>query len=207
MGLYDRYVLPALVNCACSTRPVMKQREKIVPLAEGRVMELGCGSGTNFGLYDWGKVERLFAVEPAPGMTARARKTAAELGRAQIDIIEATAEDAPVDAASIDTAVISFVLCTIPDWRSALAQVRRFLKPDGKILFAEHGLAPDASVVKWQRRLEPFQKRLGGGCHLTRNPAQMLSDAGFSVRRCETMYLPKTPKPLGYQYWGEAVAA
>ncbi|MEO0879965.1 MAG: methyltransferase domain-containing protein, partial [Pseudomonadota bacterium] len=145
--------------------------------------------------------------EPAPGMTARARKTAAELGRAQIDIIEATAEDAPIDAASIDTAVISFVLCTIPDWRSALAQVRRFLKPDGKILFAEHGLAPDASVVKWQRRLEPFQKRLGGGCHLTRNPAQMLSDAGFSVRRCETMYLPKTPKTLGYQYWGEAVAA
>ncbi|MCI4643636.1 MAG: class I SAM-dependent methyltransferase [Hyphomonadaceae bacterium] len=208
MGLWERYVAPPLVSAACSTKPIRKQREKVVPLAEGVVLEIGCGSGTNFPYYTPEKVTRLHALEPSPGMIARARKALnASPMAGKVDFMEAGAEAVPLDEASVDTVMITFVLCTIPDWEAALSEARRVLKPGGKVLFSEHGLAPDEGVAKWQRRIEPVWKPLAGGCHLTRNTAALLGAGGFEMDRVESMYLPSTPKFAGFVTWGSAKAA
>ncbi|MEM1150090.1 MAG: class I SAM-dependent methyltransferase [Pseudomonadota bacterium] len=183
----------------------MKQREKTVPLADGVVLELGCGSGTNFGYYDASKVERLFALEPSQGMISRARGAVQQTTLAErTEFIQAGAEAVPLEDRSVDTAVITFVLCTIPDWRAALAEVRRVLKPGGRVLFSEHGLAPEDDVAKWQRRIEPVWKRLAGGCHLTRDTAAMFVSSGFAIETRQTMYLPSTPRIAGFACWGSA---
>lgn len=205
MGLWDRYVVPALISKACATKPIMKQREKVVPKATGNVLELGCGSGTNFGFYNRSTVSRLFALEPAPGMVKRARSTAEALSfQDQIEFLETGAEAVPLEDNSIDTAVITFVLCTIPDWEKSLSEVRRVLKPGGQVLFSEHGLAPDEPVAKWQRRIEPVWKPLAGGCHLTRDISSLFTRSGFRLDQTETMYLPSTPKVAGFVSWGSA---
>lgn len=205
MGIWERFAVPALVSAACSAKPIMKQREKVVPVASGRVLELGCGSGTNFALYDRDAVTELFALEPAPGMVKRARKTASALGISDsIVFLETGAEAIPLEDNSIDTVIITFVLCTIPDWQTALGEVRRVLKPSGQILFSEHGLAPDDGVAKWQRRIEPLWKPLAGGCHLTRDIAHLFTQSGFTLEDTQTMYLPSTPKPMGFVSWGMA---
>lgn len=208
MGLWDRYFVPALVSCACATKPIMKQRQKVVPRAHGHVLELGSGAGANFPFYDKTRVERLYAVEPSPGMMARAHAAAADSGLTdRTEFLEMGAEHLPLRDASIDTAVITFVLCTIPDWQGALAEVRRVVKPGGHVLFSEHGLAPDSDVATWQRRLEPVWRPLAGGCHLTRSPAAMLAGSGFRLEGAETMYLPSTPRVAGFVTWGSAVLA
>ncbi|MEM9738498.1 MAG: class I SAM-dependent methyltransferase [Pseudomonadota bacterium] len=186
----------------------MKQREKVVPHADGAVLELGCGSGTNFGYYDVSKVERLYALEPSSGMLKRARSNAADFAIGErAEFIAAGAETVPLEDSSIDTAVITFVLCTIPNWQMALEEVRRVLKPRGQVLFSEHGLAPDEAIARWQRRIEPLWRRLAGGCHLTRDTGHMLRSAGFLLDRVETMYLPSTPKIAGFACWGRATPA
>ena len=208
MGLWERYAVPGLVSAACSSKPIMKQREKVVPQARGTVLELGCGSGTNFKYYDRAQVDTLYALEPAPGMLKRARKTAETLELTeQISFLETGAEAVPLDDNSVDTAIITFVLCTIPDWQGALSEVRRVLKPGGQVLFSEHGLAPDEPVAKWQRRIEPIWKPLVGGCHLTRDAAKLFREGGFTLDRTETMYLPSTPKFAGFVSWGSAKPA
>ena len=204
MGLYERYILPPLISAACSTKPIMKQREKVVPHAEGIVLEVGSGSGTNFGLYDRNKVTELIALEPSSGMMQKARKTGTAHPDLPIRYLEETAEEADLPDASVDTVVFTYVLCTIPDWRTAMEGARRVLKPNGRILFAEHGGAPDANIAKWQRRWEPVQKAIAGGCHVTRIPTDMLAETGFAPDWAETMYLPSTPKVLGFNYWGAA---
>ncbi len=205
MNPWERYVVPNLISCACSSRPIMKQRAKVVPKADGVVLELGCGSGTNFAMYDAGKVEKLYALEPAPGMIVKAKRTAGELGIGKsIEFLETGAENIPLPDKSVDTAVITFVLCTIPDWAGALAETRRVLKPGGKILFTEHGLAPDEGISKWQRRVEPVWKSIAGGCHLTRDTLGLLREGGFRSDDAETMYLPNTPKIAGFVSWGSA---
>jgi ubiquinone/menaquinone biosynthesis C-methylase UbiE len=205
MTPWERYVVPNLVACACSSRPIMKQRQKVVPLAGGVVLELGCGSGTNFDLYDATKVDHIYALEPAPGMLKKARRRAGALGIGRsIDFLETGAEAIPLADHSVDTAVITFVLCTIPDWRAALCETKRVLKPGGQVLFSEHGLSPDADIAKWQRRVEPVWKALAGGCHLTRDTLSLLREAGFEPEGAKTMYLPNTPKIAGYVSWGAA---
>ena len=140
-------------------------------------------------------------------MLDKARRAAGSLGIGHhIDFLQTGAESIPLEDNSIDTVVITFVLCTIPDWEAALKEVRRVLKPGGKILFSEHGLAPDEGVAKWQRRIEPIWKPLAGGCHLTRDTEAMLATAGFRLDEAETMYLPSTPKIAGFVSWGSAVA-
>ena len=208
MGLWEKYVVPPLISCACSTKPILKQREKVVPHAYGRVLEIGSGSGTNFSYYNADAIETLYALEPSTGMMKRARKTAGELGWGKrIEFLETGAESVPLEDNSIDTVIITFVLCTIPDWEAALSEARRVLKPGGQVLFSEHGLAPDEGVAKWQRRIEPVWRPLAGGCHLTRDPGTMLTRAGFSLDGMKTMYLPSTPKFAGFVSWGSAHVA
>ena len=207
-GLWDRYVVPPLISCACSAKPIMKQRAKIVPEAEGVILEVGCGSGTNFDLYDATKVKHLHAIEPSEGMIQRAKATWDATAReTPCDIHLCGAEAVPLEDNSVDTAVVTFVLCTIPDWQSSLQELRRVLKPGGRVLYSEHGLAPDEGVAKWQRRVEPVWKRMAGGCHLTRDTKQMLEAEGFAIEQHDTMYLPNTPKIAGFAAWGSARVA
>jgi ubiquinone/menaquinone biosynthesis C-methylase UbiE len=187
---------------------MMKQREKVIPHAEGCVLEIGCGSGTNFSYYNPEKVERLYALEPSEGMLKKAHRAAGELGYGHtIEFLQTGAESVPLDDHSMDTVVYTFVLCTIPDWKAALTETRRLLKPGGKVIFSEHGLAPDEDVAKWQRRVEPIWKPLAGGCHLTRDTGKMFEEAGFVLQDAESMYLPSTPKIAGFCSWGTAVPA
>lgn len=205
MGFYDRYILPKLLDAACSARPIERQRAKIVPQAEGVVLELGFGSGLNLPYYDPGKVTHLFALEPSQGMLARA-KANASAASIPIDVLPETAEALSLGAASVDTVLVTYSLCTIPDPVSALTAARRVLKPGGRLLFCEHGIAPDADVQRWQRRIEPVWKVIGGGCHLTRQIPALVRSAGFAIDGMETMYLPKSPRWAGYNYWGVATA-
>jgi len=206
MNLWERYVVPPLINLACGARPIARQRMKIVPQAEGDVLELGFGTGLNLAHYDAAKVRKIFALEPSPGMLIRARKAAAE-SALDVEIIPAKAEDLPLGPASVDTVLVTYSLCTIPDPASALAAARAALKPGGRLLFCEHGLAPDPDVQKTQRRIEPMWKHIAGGCHLCRDISGLVEGAGFRPLGVETMYLPKTPQWAGYNTWGSAAVA
>ncbi len=206
MGLYDRYILPRLIDAACSARPIDRQRAKIVPQAEGVVLELGFGSGLNLPHYDAKKVQRLIALEPSAGMLARAKAKASEAAF-PVDILAETAEALSLGEASVDTVLVTYSLCTIPDPVAALSAARRVLKPGGRLLFCEHGAAPDADVQRWQQRIEPIWKVIGGGCHLSRRIPDLVRSAGFTIDKLDAMYVPKSPRWAGYNYWGSATAA
>lgn len=205
MGLYDRYVLPRVIHLACSSKPNMKQREKIVPLAEGEVLEIGMGSGLNLPYYDRKKVRKVWGLEPSEGMRQLARRN---LGGANLDLemIDLPGEEIPLDANSIDTVVITYTLCTIPDMRTALMGMQRVLRPGGKLLFCEHGVAPDERVAAWQHRINPAWRMLAGGCNINRDIPAVIQAAGFKVVNDERMYIPGI-KILSYNYWGTAVPA
>ena len=205
MGLYDRYVLPRVINLACSSKPNMKQREKIVPLAEGRVLEIGMGSGLNLPFYDREKVEKVWGLEPSEGMRQLARRNFGGAGL-DLEVIDLPGEQIPLDANSIDTVVMTYTLCTIPDVRAALQGMLRVLRPGGTLLFCEHGIAPDPKVAKWQNRLNPTWRVFAGGCNINRDIPAVLQAAGFKVVNDERMYIPGI-KVLSYNYWGAAVPA
>jgi ubiquinone/menaquinone biosynthesis C-methylase UbiE len=203
MGFYENRILPALINKACAGPQILEQRERIVPEAEGRVLEVGMGSGINLPYYDPERVEFVWGLEPSEGM----RRLAAERIDAapfEIKLLDLPGESIPLDDKSVDTVLLTFTLCTIPDFRQALAQMRRVLKPGGKLLFCEHGEAPDESVQKWQNRINPIWKKLAGGCNLNRPIPRCLEEAGFVVDRLETSYLPKTPRIAAFNYRGLA---
>ena len=204
--LYDRYVVPWLLNCVCSASPIAHQRAKVVPGARGRVLELGMGSGLNLPFYDPAKVSLVQAVEPSKEARRRAMAAAA-LSGLKVELIDGRAEALPYEAAAFDTVICTFPLCSVQNPAAALAEARRVLKPEGRLLFCEHGLAPDEGVVKWQRRIEPVWKAIAGGCHLTRPVASSIGAAGFRVETCETMYLPGTPHWAGWNEWGSATPA
>ncbi|HEY9217390.1 MAG TPA: class I SAM-dependent methyltransferase [Phenylobacterium sp.] len=203
MGLYERFVVPPLIGLACGAKPIRKQREKIVPQAEGVVLELGFGAGMNLPHYDRSKVTKIFALEPAPGMLVRARKAAAA-SDLPVEVLPETAEALSLPAASVDTVLVTYSLCTIPDPVTALHGARRALRDDGRLLFCEHGLAPDASVRRTQARIEPLWKHIAGGCHLCRDIPRLINSSGFQMLRVQTMYLPGTPAWAGFNYWGVA---
>jgi len=201
--LYDRFVLPVMLKCACSSPGIMKQRAKIVPLASGRVLELGIGMGLNLALYDANKVESVTGVDPAAELRAIAQAAPRDPALSVV-VEDGTAEALPFDNASFDCVVCTFTLCSVQTPATALSEARRVLKPGGRFLYCEHGLAPDAGVAKWQRRIEPVWKRIAGGCHLTRPITTAIAAAGFSITRQDSMYIPKAPRFAGWSEWGEA---
>ncbi|MBI5927646.1 MAG: class I SAM-dependent methyltransferase [Aquabacterium sp.] len=201
---WERHVLPYLIDQACGIRPVARQREKVVPQARGQVLEIGIGTGLNIPFYDKTKVTRIVGVDPALRMHRLADKRIAKAGL-NVELIGLSAEKLPVADASFDTVVCTYTLCTIPDPAAALAEMRRVLKPGGKLLFSEHGRAPDEGVARWQTRLQPYWSKIAGGCMLDRDVPLLLKDAGFDAAT-QSRYLPG-PRFVSYHYWGEASAA
>jgi len=181
----------------------MRQREKVVPRAHGRVLEVGIGSGLNLPYYDAARVSKVWGLDPSPEMIRMARRAAAGLPF-EVEFIGLPGEEIPLDEGSIDTVVVTYTLCSIPDTAAALGQIRRILRPGGELLFCEHGAAPDASVRRWQDRLNPAWMRLGGGCNLNRPIPALIEAGGFTIRTLETMYLPGW-RPVSFNYWGAAV--
>jgi ubiquinone/menaquinone biosynthesis C-methylase UbiE len=204
MGFYDRYILPKLLNWSCGAKPVRAQRQKVVPLAEGRVLEIGIGSGLNLPYYDPGKVERVIGLDPAEEMLSYARRRSATLPFA-VEYLALEGECIPLDRHSVDTVLVTYTLCTIADAIAALEGMRAVLKPAGRLIFCEHGRAPDAAVRRWQHRLNPLWGRIGGGCNLDRDIPALIEGAGFRVDSLESGYLPRTPRFAGFNYWGSAV--
>ncbi len=205
MNLYERFLLPALVTSACSCSPINRQRQKIVPLAEGVVLELGFGAGLNLPHYDASKVRKLYALEPSQGMVKRAGRAVSK-APFEVEILPESAETMSLGRECVDTILVTYSLCTIPGAIAALEGARRALKPNGRLLFCEHGLSPDQKVRRWQKRIEPVWKVIGGGCHLTRDIPTLIGAAGFEIDTLDTMYLPKAPKWAGFNYWGTARA-
>jgi len=202
MAFYEDRVLPHLINIACSTKPTRKQREKIVHLAEGDVLEIGFGSGLNLPYYDSGRVRKIFGLEPSEGMRRKAQPNVDAAGL-DVEFIDLPGEEIPLESRSIDTVLVTFTLCSIDDAVTALEGMRRVLKPGGKLLFAEHGAAPDANVRRWQDRLNPTWKRFSGGCNMNRDIPGLIESGGFRITSDERMYIPGV-KILSYNYWGTA---
>ena len=200
MGFYQDRIVPHLVNFAMQNRLLGVYRERVVSVAEGRVLEIGIGSGLNLPLYGEHTSEVL-GLEPHPRLLKMASR---KFGRVPVKLIEGSAESIPLDAGAVDTIVTTWTLCTIPDVAKALSEMRRILKPGGQLLLVEHGLAPDEKVRRWQHRLTPLWKRLAGGCHLDRPIADLVQNAGFRLKHLQTGYM-QGPKPMTFMY--EAIAS
>jgi ubiquinone/menaquinone biosynthesis C-methylase UbiE len=205
MSFYEDHIVPALVSFACSMPAISKERSRIVPEANGTVLELGFGSGHNAPFYDRAAIKKLFALEPSEGMRRRAAKRVAGLPF-ELEWLDLNAEEIPLDAASVDTVLVTYALCTIPDVARALKGARRVLKPGGKLVFLEHGAAPDEKVRRTQDRLNAIWGKLGGGCNLNREPARLIEAAGFAIEQIDAHYARRTPKFLGYMTAGVAQA-
>jgi len=204
MGIYQNHILPLVVHFCCGLKPTMKQREKVVPRATGRVLEIGIGSGLNLPFYAPDKVEQLWGLDPSREMWKLARKIRPSPGF-DVEFVEASAEAIPLDEDTADTVLVTYALCTIPDLSRALGEMRRVLKRSGRLVFCEHGIAPDEGVRRWQNRLNPIWSKLGGGCNLNRPIPALIEQAGFKIQDLETMYIPGW-KPASFNYWGTASA-
>jgi len=203
MTLYARYVLPGIIDLAMSNPETRRLRAAWIPHACGEVLEVGVGSGRNLSFYS-SEVQRVYGVDPSVGLQRMARK---RLGSIDVEFLSQSAEEPlPLADASIDTVVLTWTLCSIPDPQRALKQMKRVLKASGKLIFVEHGRAPDPAVAVWQDRLTPLWKRIGGGCHLNRRIDEMIKQAGFQIPELTTSYIPG-PRPLTYTYQGIAILA
>jgi ubiquinone/menaquinone biosynthesis C-methylase UbiE len=204
MGVYEDQVLPRVINVACGLKPLREYRQRVCEGLHGRVLEVGFGSGLNIPFYP-DAVTAVAAVEPADTgwKLAGKRRTAATV---PVERTGLDGQSLPLPDASCDAALSTFTLCTIPDVAAALGEIHRVLKPGATFHFLEHGLAPDEGVRRWQHRLEPIQRRLFGGCHLTRPIADLVTDAGFTIKELDTFYAKSAPKPVGAASLGVATA-
>ncbi len=203
MGFYENHILPHVINLACGVKPVRRQREKVVPSAQGKVLEVGMGTGLNMPYYNGDLVDVIYGLEPNAKSCEMAADPILKAGL-NVDFIGLDGQEIPLDNNSVDTVVLTYTLCTIPDARKAVKEMRRVLKPGGKLLFSEHGKAPDEAVRKWQERINPMWKILGGGCNLNRNIPDLIKNGDFTIEALDEMYLPG-PKFATYTYWGSAI--
>ena len=205
MGLYDKYILPKFLNCACGSKPINYQRQKVVPLAKGKVLDIGIGSGLNIPFYNSDKIDKVIGIDPSHELIELAKELAKELAndsKASIELVIGSAESIPYPDNFFDTVLVTYTMCTIPNVAIANKEMWRVLKDDGRLIFCEHGLAPDKKISKWQNRIDPFWGKIAGGCHLNRDIQKLITDAGFSFESLDKMYIPSTPKFAGYNYWG-----
>lgn len=202
MGLYNKYILPKAIDWACRQKPTRKQREKIIPLANGNVLEIGIGSGLNLPFYDKVNVKHLTAIDPYIEIW---NENKFDVNGLPFDFkfIKTSAEDIPMDNNSFDYVVITYTLCSIPDTTKAFEEIKRVLKDNGQLLFCEHGKAPDKTIQKWQNFINPIWKRLGGGCTLNKDIPTIIENNGLKINKMETMYIPGW-KPASFNYWGSA---
>ena len=201
MGMYARYVLPRLIDLAMRNKEHARLRASCIPHARGHVLEIGIGSGLNLPFYT-SDVERVYGVDPSVELQYIAQRRA--LLPVRVEFLSQSAEELlPLAESTIDTVVVTWALCSIPDASKALRQVKRVLKPGGSLIFIEHGRALDSGVVAWQDRLTPFWKRIAGGCHLNRKIDELIVAAGFQITELKTFYL-SGPRPMTYTYQGLA---
>jgi ubiquinone/menaquinone biosynthesis C-methylase UbiE len=199
MGFYEQQILPRLLDFAMNTSRLAPYRERTIARAKGRVLEIGVGSGANFPLYT-NRVTEVLGLDPHPKMLEMAvGKAPAVTTR----IVRGSAEAIPLDAGSLDTVVTTWSLCSIPDASAALREMRRVLKPGGRLVFIEHGRSTDAGVRKWQDRLNPLWKKMVGGCNLNRPIDELVRGADFEIEQLATEYIPG-PRPMTFQYEGVA---
>ena len=203
MNFYEKYILPPLIQLTCSTKPITHQRKKVVPMAKGTVLEIGIGTGLNLPFYNFEKINKVIGLEPSKQMHIKA-KEAASRNNINLELIDLYAEDIPVEENSVDTIVITYTLCSINETETALKEFHRVLKSDGTLIFCEHGQSPDRNISYWQNRINPYWRKVAGGCNLNKNIPEILKQNNFEITNLETMYLPSTPKFFGYNYWGTA---
>ena len=202
MGFYNKHVMPRVVHLTCSKKPNMHQRRKVVPLAQGVVLEVGIGSGLNLPYYDVSRITKVIGLDPSSEMRQIAEK-AASAATFDVEFIGLPGEEIPLDNNSVDTVLITYTLCSIPDAQLALQQMSRVLKPDGKLIFCEHGASPDPNDRRWQDRLDPVWGLFGGGCHLNRAIPDLIEQGGFRIEGMQAKYIPGW-RPASFNYWGEA---
>jgi ubiquinone/menaquinone biosynthesis C-methylase UbiE len=202
MGLYDKFILPKLIDWTCRQSRNMELRRKVIPSADGNVLEIGIGSGLNLPLYDKGSIKRLTGIDPSEEIWSKNIVDTRSLPF-EFEFIKAPAENIPADSNSFDTVVMTFTLCSITDPHIALAEIRRILKTNGKLVFCEHGKAPDKAVLKVQNWMNPVFKHFGGGCNINRDIPLIIESNGFKMSKMEAMYIPGW-KPMSYNYWGTA---
>ena len=201
MSVYSRYVLPVLTHLAMSNKAVAAERARSIPLAAGVVLEIGVGSGLNV-LFYGPNVRMLYALEPSEGLRRMAASRAERAGF-PVEFLAASAEAIPLPAASVESVVSTWTLCTIADAGQALREVQRVLRPDGRLIFVEHGRSPDPAVVRWQDRLTPIWRRVAGGCHLNRSIDRLITEGGFAIEGLERGYI-RGPRFSAYLYRGVA---
>ena len=201
---WDRHAVPRLIKFCCGQGQIMKLRSQLVPMAEGDVFEIGCGGGLNQEFYDTAKVKSFAGLDPGEKLLDYARARAQEKGW-DTDIRAGFGEDMPFANESFDTVVCTYTMCSVSEQMQVLKEMRRILRPGGKLLFLEHGRAPDAATARWQDRIEPVWKPIGGGCHLTRPITSAVEQGAFVTDQMGKGYLPKTPKPMGWMEWGVGV--
>jgi ubiquinone/menaquinone biosynthesis C-methylase UbiE len=201
VGFYQNRIMPHLVNWTMRNRQFQPYRERVVSAAEGRVLEIGIGSGLNLAFYP-GQVREIVGLEPAERLLGMAREAACR-SRLKVTLIEGSAEAIPLERNTIDTVVTTWTLCTIPDPLGALQEMRRVLRSSGQLLFVEHGLAPEEKIRRWQNRLTPVWKRIAGGCHLNRPIRELIENAGFAITQIDTGYM-EGPKLMTFFYQGRA---
>jgi ubiquinone/menaquinone biosynthesis C-methylase UbiE len=202
MGLYSKYLLPRIIDLSMRNKEITRVRAECIPQARGEVLEVGLGSGLNLPFYSR-EVSHVFGVEPSAELQQMAQRRAANAPIKVKFLLQSAEEHLPLSDGAIDTVVITWTLCSIPDVAQALREVKRVLKRDGRLLFVEHGRAPDNSVAKWQDRLTPTWKRITGGCHLNRKMDDLITAAGFRISDLKTWYLPG-PQPITFTYLGTA---
>ncbi len=203
MEFYDKYILPKLTHWVCSHVDITRSREKIVPFAKGRILEVGIGSGLNLPFYDPTKVERIWGLDPSCMLKKIAEKKARKMPF-DVDFIGLSGEDIPLEKNSIDTVLVTYTLCSIPDVRKALNEMNRVLRPGGKLIFCEHGRTPDENINKWQDRINPTWTKISGGCNLNRPISNLIEESGFKIVNLNSTYT-STFKLAGFNYSGVAV--